>query len=329
MNNVQIMAFGACRPEDSLVYVSNDEISKIVETTDDWVFSRTGMKGRYISKGANTSELCAKAGQDVLERAGITADLLDIIIVATVTSDYAMPSTSCIVQSMLGAKNAFAFDVSAACSGFVYGIAAAEKFLRAKDYRYALVLGGETMSKMLDWADRGTCVLFGDGAAGVLLCRGEKESFLAEDIHSDGDRYHTLTAGHIPVQNPFSEVKGQTIYSMMQMDGRAVFDFAVKTIPGSIMAVLKKANVSMDEVQYIVPHQANYRIVEALARKLKVETSKFYTNMQHYANTSAASIPLALAEMEQKGLISIGSGQKILLTGFGGGLTWGSVLVQI
>ncbi len=326
---VNIKAFGAYAPP---LTITNDDLSRLVDTTDEWIVSRTGICRRHLSTGENTSDLCAKAGEAVLKNAGIPATDIDVIIVCTLTPDYGTPSAACMVQGALGATNAFAFDLSAACTGFVYGLSVAEKLLQSGLYKNALVLGGETLSKILNWQDRSTCVLFGDGAGGVLLsaepCSDSvSNGILAEDLHADGAKGVALLGGHQPVVHPFleAEVATQDFY----MDGRGVLDFVLKSVPKSIRAVCDKHGLPVDEVDYIVPHQANLRMVEALAKKLKLDISKFYINIQEYGNTSAATIPMALAEMAEKGLITPGSGQKLVLVGFGGGLTWGSLLIQL
>ncbi len=324
MNNVQIKSFGRYTPNN---IISNDDLSKIVDTSDEWIFSRTGIKNRFITTGENTSDICAKAAENVLENANVSPKDIDIIIVATISPDYYTPSTACIVQSLIGASNAFAFDISAACSGFVYGLSIAEKFIRTGAYKNALVIGGEALSKILNWEDRRTCVLFGDGAGGAYLEASDNESFIAEDICSDGTRYNSLTGGHLPARNPYTEKK--EYYPYLEMDGRAIFDFAVKTIPKSLQILSEKSNIPIEEIKYIIPHQANSRIFDTIARKMKIDISKFYLNIDRFGNTSAGTIPIALSEMVEKDLITIGSNEKIALTGFGGGLTWGSMLINI
>lgn len=327
MNSVRIKAFGSHVPAKR---VSNDDLSAMVDTSDEWISSRTGIKTRYVSTGENTAALCAAAGRAILKKSGVAAEELGVIIVCTITPDYATPSAACLVQRELGASNAFAFDLSAACTGFVYGLCVAEKMLRAGTYKTALVLGGDTMTKLLDWTDRGTCVLFGDGAGGALLVAGEpggRESFLAEDLRADGTRGDALRAGYAPVVNPFAQAAPER--TGLTMDGRGIFDFTVKAVPPSLKRLEERSGVPLSDVRYIVPHQANARIVEALAKKLKLPLERFYMNIAEYGNTSAGTIPIALDEMERKGLIAVGSGEKLIFAGFGGGLTWGSLLVQI
>lgn len=231
------------------------------------------------------------------------------------------------VQKEIGAVNAVAFDVTAACSGFLYGVSVADKFIRCGVYKNALVIGGEILSKIVDWQDRSTCVLFGDGAAGVLLERSEsQQGILMEELGAKGEDYAVLTARRLAPANAFNEIEPQAECGHVTMDGRAVFKFATKKIVSSIENVLEKSGVSKDEITYFITHQANARIVEVAAKKLKLPMDRFYTNIEHYGNTSAASIPIALNEMNEKGLLH--EGDKLILCGFGGGLTWGTLLIQ-
>lgn len=322
MFNTKISILDSCVPE---LTVTNSDLSKFLDTSDEWISSRTGIKERRISTGKNTSHLCAETGEKILEKAGLSPKDIDLIIVATVSPDYMIPSTACLVQSILKAENAVAFDISAACSGFVYALSIADKFIKSGMYKNALIFGGETLSKIVDWTDRATCVLFGDGAGGALLERSEKSSIIAEDLHSDGSLGDALVYGQNLVKNPFSKEAENEYY--LTMKGKEIFSFATKVVPKSIMSLIEKAKISIDEIKYIVPHQANSRIVEVFAKKIHVGLDKFYLDIDKYGNTSAGSIPIALAEMSRKNLIS--EGDKIIITGFGGGLTWGSILLEI
>lgn len=296
--------------------VTNDDISVFVDTSDEWIFSRTGIKQRFISKDEDTSELSVQVAVQLLEKSGLSPLDIDLIIVATITPDYLTPSVSCLVQGRIGAKNALAFDVNAACSGFVYAFSVAEKFIASGKYNRVMLIGADVLSKVFDWEDRTTCVLFGDGAGGVLLESSDTGGILAEDLHSDGSNALAITAEY------FNEIS-------LKMDGRKIYDFATREAPKNIMSVLEKSGTAMDEVKYIIAHQANKRIIDAVAKKLKLDISKFYINIETYGNTTAATIPIAIAEMAEKGLITFGSGEKIIITGFGSGLTWGSILIQI
>ncbi len=318
----KIKAVGAYVPEYT---VTNDDLSKIVDTNDEWISSRSGIRRRHFSKGENTSDLAAKAAEIILKKAGVNAEDVELIVVASVSPDYATPSVSCLVQSKIGAVNAVAFDIGAACSGFVFGLSVADKFIKSGVYKNALVIGSEVLSKFLDFEDRGTCVLFGDGAGGAFLERSEEGGILAEDMGSDGARGLSLTSGFRNVVNPYCEGE-RFIHSFIEMDGREIFDFATRTVPKSVEALIEKAGISVDDIDIVVPHQANARIVQIVARKLKIPMEKFYLNMEEYGNTSSASIPIALNEMDNKGLIK--KGDTVLITGFGAGLTWGSMLIK-
>lgn len=318
----KIKAVGAYVPEYT---VTNDDLSKIVDTNDEWISSRSGIRRRHFSKGENTSDLAAKAAEVILKKAGVKAEDVELIVVASVSPDYATPSVSCLVQSKIGAVNAVAFDIGAACSGFVFGLSTADKFIKSGVYKNALVIGSEVLSKYLDFEDRSTCVLFGDGAGGAFLERSEEGGILSEDMGSDGARGLSLTSGFRNVVNPYCEGE-RFIHSYIEMDGREIFDFATRTVPKSVEALIEKAGISVEDIDIVVPHQANARIVQIVARKLKIPMEKFYLNMEEYGNTSSASIPIALNEMDNKGLIK--KGDTVLITGFGAGLTWGSMLIK-
>lgn len=321
----KIMGAGSYVPHK---VVSNAMLEKMMDTNDEWIRTRTGIETRHISEGENTSVLCGKAALDILEKTGISAKEIDFIIVATMTPDGLSPSTACLVQDYIGAKPIMAFDVNAACSGFIYALSIGEKLIQSGTFQYGLVLGGEVMSKIIDWQDRSTAVLFGDGAGGILLGATETEnSFLGEDIHSDGSRGESLTAGCHLVTNFHTKENHENEF--LQMDGRSIFDFAIRSVPESIRTVVESANHTLEEIDCIVAHQANYRILQAIAKKLKIPVELFATNIAKYGNTSAASIPILLDELLTNGDLVLGSNKKIVLTGFGGGLTWGSMLIQL
>lgn len=319
----KITATGACVPD---MVITNDDMAKIVDTSDEWISSRSGIRRRHFSQGENTSDIAAKAAEMIIKKAGIDPLDIELLIVATVSADYTTPSTSCLVQSKIGAKNAVAFDVGAACSGFIFGLSIADKYIKSGIYKNAVVIGAEILSKYLDFEDRGTCVLFGDGAAGVLLqATEERTGILAEEIGSDGAKGMALTGGSSPAGNAFNDIE-RTAKRDLYMDGRAIFDFATRNVPKSVKKLLDDAQFNADDLDFVLPHQANSRIVEIISRKLKVPMDKFYMNMDEYGNTSSASIPIALNEMTEKGLIK--PGDIGVLTGFGAGLTWGSMLVK-
>lgn len=322
MTGVKIRAAAHYVPSTVL---DNHQISTWVDTTDEWIVKRTGVSERRISEGENTSDLCVQVGKQLLEASGMDPQEIDMVLVATFTPDYGTPSVACLVQTELGATNAFAFDLSAACSGFVFAISVAQKYLLTKQYKNVLVIGADVLSKVTDWSDRGSCILFGDGAGGVLLCADEN-GFFAEKLHSRGDK--VITGGFTGVTNPLTGQK-RGDYDFLKLDGREVFEFAVKEASANINEILKKTGMSIDDIDHIIPHQANGRIIEAIAKKLKTSLEKFYVNIQKYGNTSAASIPIALSEMFKDGTLKQGTGKKVILVGFGGGLTWGSVLLSI
>ena len=327
MEEVSIKAFGAYATSR---IVSNDDLSKIVETNDEWIVERTGIKERRISEGEDTSSIAVKAAIKALERANLTGEDIDLIIVATITPDKFTPSVACLVQKEIQAENAMAFDVSAACSGFIFGLQAACSMMKVtENFKNALVIGVETLSKIMNWEDRSTCVLFGDGGGAVVLSKGEGNGgireFYSKSLGKKGD---CLVVEAMPVINPFIKDKNNdTNYQKIYMNGGEVFKFATKVIVESIKKILEKSSLTIDDIDYIVPHQANLRIIDYAVRKLKVDSSKFYTNLERYGNTSSASIPLALNEMYEKNLLK--KGHKIILVGFGGGLTYGAVLIEL
>lgn len=324
MYNSRIVACASCIPP---AVVTNDDLSKIVDTNDEWISSRTGIKERHISTGQTTSQLCIEAGKKLLEQSGTDPLDIDLIVVATLSPDYATPNCACLVQGALGCTNAFCFDLSAACSGFVFALSTADKFIKTGAYKKALVFGAEVLSKITDWTDRSTCVLFGDGGGGVLIeATQDACGVLAEDLHSKGSDGMVLTANELqPKSFAYNPQRDDMRY--ISMDGRAIFSFATKQVRISIKNVLEESGLTMDDIKYVIPHQANYRIIEVLARKLDVSLDKFYMNLEHYGNTSAGSIPLALGEMFEQGMLN--KGDKVIISGFGGGLTWGSLLIEL
>ena len=323
MITTRIIATGACVPEQ---IITNDDLAKIVDTSDEWITQRTGIRERHISSGENTSDLAVGTARQLLEKAEVSAESIDLIIAASVTPDYTTPSLACMIQKEIGAVNAVAFDVTAACSGFMYALSIADKYIRSGVYDNAIVIGAETLSKIVNWEDRSTCVLFGDGSGGAYVEKSEDGGILQEELGSKGEIYDILTGGYTPCSNAFNDVEsGVDSMWYVSMNGREVFRFATKSVVTSIRNVLEKAGVSADELKYIVPHQANSRIVEIVSNKLKIPFDKFYMNMDRFGNTSSASVPIALNELNEKGLIE--RGDKILLTGFGGGMTWGTMLI--
>lgn len=345
--------------------VTNDDLAKIIDTSDEWIYTRTGIKSRHVAElrseaayavyttkaeeaaratesareaettetaeTADTTEtastLAIEASRQALANAGVAAQDIELIIVATSSPDYTFPSTAALVQDGIGAKGAMCFDISAACTGFIYALSIAEAYMQSGQFKTALVIGSEVMSTEVDWKDRSTCVLFGDGAGAVVLSAKPEalERHTVEDekeitehtyfksvsaLHADGSKGQVLTRGK----------------DFIRMDGQEVFKFAVKKVPESINEVLEKANVPIGEVKYFVLHQANIRIIEAVAKRLGVEMSRFPINLEQYGNTSAASIPILLDEMNRSNILQ--RGDKIILSGFGAGLSWGSTLLE-
>lgn len=324
MREVFIRGTGRYVPENR---VTNDDLAKIVDTSDEWITSRTGIKERRISSGENTSDIACFAAKNALEDAGVSAEEVDLIIVATVTPDMFTPATACIVQSKLGAKKAAAFDINAACSGFIYGINVAAQFVISGAYNNVLVIGAETLSKIVNWQDRNTCVLFGDGAGAVLVSSSTEKGIGSIIIASDGDKGEVLQSAALPINNPYVTDDLKAVgHNHIVMEGREVFKFATGVIVESIEEILRRENLTMQDIKYVVPHQANLRIIDYAAKKLCAEPDKFYINVDKYGNTSSASIPIALDEINKNGLLN--KGDKIIIVGFGGGLTYGAALLQ-
>lgn len=307
--------------------VYNDDLAQIMDTSDEWISSRTGILRRHIAKEEQTSLLATRVAQSLLEKSGLSADEIDFILVATITPDGVMPSTAARVQANIGATCAFAYDLSAACSGFVFALATAEKFIASGRYRRGMVIGAEVLSKIVDWSDRSTAVLFGDGAGGVLLETSEKPHFLAEVMRTDGERGQGLTAGYTSLMSPFSNQTENEPF--LKMEGRAIFEFAVRDVTKTIAGLLEENGFCPDDMDYFILHQANTRIIEKMAQKLKVDLDKFPTNLAEYGNTSAATIPILLSECVEQGLIQLDGRQTILMSGFGGGLTWGTLIIKL
>ena len=305
----------------------NDKLSHMMDTSDEWITQRKGIKKRHISGGENTSHFAINTARQVLERAEVAAEDVDLIIVASVTADYGTPSLACMVQKEIGAVNAVAFDVNAACSGFMFALSIADKYIKTGMYENAIVIGAETLSKIVDWKDRATCVLFGDGSGGAYVEKSEDMGILEEELGAKGELWNILTQGYVGCSNAFNDIKHEKDNLWyVNMDGRAVFKFATKAVTKSIERVMDTAGVKADEIKYVVPHQANARIVDIISRKLGIAQDKCYMNMSEYGNTSSASIPIVLNELNEKGLIE--RGDKLLLTGFGGGMTWGTMLIS-
>ncbi len=302
--------------------VSNDDLAaRGIDTNDEWIVTRTGIRSRHLADpGTTSSELGLIAARRALEMAGVAGSELDLIIVATSTPDFIFPSTACLIQGKLGNKGAAAFDVQAVCAGFTFALGIAEKFIRSGSHKKALVIGAEVFSRILDWSDRGTCVLFGDGAGAVVLEASEKPGILATAMHADGSQNGIL---NVPGQVCGGQVTGDPF---LRMDGQAVFKFAVRVLADIAEEVCQAAGIQTGEVDWLIPHQANIRIIEATGKKLGVDRNKVIVTVDRHGNTSAASVPLALDEAVRDGRIQ--RGQKVLLEGVGGGFTWGAALLE-
>ncbi len=306
--------------------VTNDELATFMDTSDEWIQPRTGIRQRHIVSTEDTSDLAVGVATKLLNQAGLTADQLDFILVGTMSPDTLSPSVAQIVQGKIGATNAFAWDLSAACSGFVYTLSMASALLTTR-YQRGLVIGAEVLSKLVDWDDRSTAVLFGDGAAGVLLERtGAETGLLAESLKTFGERSEFLTAGQQRNANYFAgELKAADPY--FKMNGREVYNFATREVPAVLNEALAKASLTPDEIDYYLLHQANGRIVSSIAKRFGQPIEKFPTNMAFYGNTSAASIGILLDELREAGTIK--PGQTIAIAGFGGGLTVGALIIKV
>ncbi|MES2961925.1 MAG: beta-ketoacyl-ACP synthase III [Pseudomonadota bacterium] len=314
----KISATGSYLPKKILL---NAELAKTVDTSDEWITDRTGIKQRHVvSDGELTSDIATHAVLKTLEKAGKKAEEIDLIIVATTTPDLTFPATATTVQAKIGAINAFAFDIQAVCSGFVYALATADNFIKSGQVKNALVIGAETLSRIVNWEDRNTCVLFGDGAGAVLLEATSEENcgIIASDLHSDGTLNNLLKTTGGPSLNQ------QT--GFIEMAGKEVFKHAVEKMSKSVLSVLEKAGLTSKDIDLLVPHQANARILNAVATKLEIPEEKVVLTVHNHANTSAASIPLALDYANSQGRIK--KGDVVVLEALGGGLTWGSVLLR-
>ena len=302
--------------------VKNDEFAKRLDTSDAWIRERTGIAERRIADESQaSSDLALEASRAALASAHLAPGDIDLIIVATSTPDYVFPSTACLLQAKLGISGGAAVDVQAVCSGFVYAIATADSFIKNRMAKKALVVGAEVFSRILDWNDRGTCVLFGDGAGAVVLAAGDKPGIHASILHADGSQ-----AGLLSV--PGNVNRGAICGSpFLQMDGQGVFEFAVRVLEESAREVVAAAELTLADVDWLIPHQANVRILDAVARKLKLPAHKLVVTVDHHGNTSAASVPLALDEFVRGGRIR--PGHRVLMQGVGGGFTWGSSLATL
>ncbi len=325
MIHARITGTGSFAPKK---VITNHDLEKLVDTSDEWITERTGIKERRIAeKGQSTSDLAYEAGKKALKAAGLGAQELDLILAATTTPDMVMPNLGCMVQDKLGAKNAAAFDIYAACSGFIYGLSVASAFIKSGAYRNILLIGAESLSRFVDWEDRATCVLFGDGAgAAVLQPHTGKRGVISTHLHSDGSFGSLL---NIPGGGAMHPSTHDTVHRRMhfvKMKGNETFKIAVRALEDVVQEALERNKVRPEDIDFLVPHQANLRIIQAMAQRLNMSMDKVVLTIHKYGNTSAASIPMALDEAVRDGRIR--ENHLLLLEAFGGGLTWASALVR-
>ena len=328
MNNrkSRVLGTGMALPER---IVTNFDMEKIVETSDEWIRTRTGIsERRFVSEGQTNSDLSVLAAEMAMKNAGVTADQIDLIIVATITPDMVFPATACIVQDRIGASKAAAFDLEAACSGFLYGMAVADRFIASGMHQYALVIGTEVMSKIIDFQDRNTCVLFGDGSGAVVLgpSEGQDRGLLGFDLGSDGSggKYLYVPAGG--TEKPATQETVAAREHFIKMEGKEVFKFAVRVMENASLRAIENSGVTFEDIDFLVPHQANERIILAAAKRLALPMEKVQVNLNKYGNMSAASIPVALHEAVAQGKLN--EGDHVVMVGFGGGLTWGACVMK-
>lgn len=318
---VKIVAVGHYAPAGIL---SNEDLEKVLDTSDEWITTRTGMKRRHVASQAEaTSDLAIAAARRALEKTALTPADIDCYVVATVTPDFPFPATACIVAAKLGAADKAAFDIEIACSGFIYGLTVASSLIRSGVYKRIMLIGAETLTKIVNRNDRSTAVLFGDGAGAVILEASETDSFLSSELGSDGSRPELLRVAAGGTRHPLTPAAWEAGEQYIHMEGREVFKFAVTKMIDATDVALRKANLQKSELNWLIPHQANKRIIDAAAKYLEMPEEKVIVNIHEYGNTSAASIPIALSEAVASGKIK--PGDVIVFVGFGGGLSWGAV----
>ena len=321
----RIIGTGSYLPEKVL---TNFDLEKMVDTNNEWIVARTGIEERHIAaEGQTTSDMATEAARKALAMAGVAVEDIDLIVVGTITGDYPWPATACIVQANLGAQNAYAYDLSAACSGFLYALSAAADYVNARPGSKAVVIGAETLSRIVDWSDRNTCVLFGDGAGAVVLESQEGESgILSSHLHSDGNFLELLYQPGFGSKYPSSEDGIAEKLPYLKMQGNEVFKVAVRSLTDVSNEALRANGFSSADLKLFIPHQANRRILEATAKRLKLKTEQTFVNVHKYGNTSGATIPIALDEANQQGMFQ--KGDLLLTAAFGGGFTWASSLIR-
>lgn len=321
----RVIGTGSAVPEKVL---TNHDLEKMVDTTDEWITTRTGIKERRIASDDEfTSTLATRAARSALDMAGVSPAELDMIVVATVTPDYPFPSTASLLQNNLKAVNASAFDISAACSGFIYALSIAEKFINSGSVKKALVVGAEVLSRIVDWSDRNSCLLFGDGAGAVVLqADNGAAGILNSFMMSDGSNWEFLYQPASGSRNPASHKVVDERLTFIRMQGNEVYKLAVRAMEDAALKVLSAGGMTSEDVDLFIPHQANRRIIDAIGKRLGISAEKIYLNIDRFGNTSSASIPIALDEANRKGILK--PGDLLLLDAFGGGLTWGAVTIR-
>lgn len=323
---VKITGVASALPEK---VVHNEDISRIVDTSHDWIFSRTGIEERRVAgEGEGNTSLSLEASKKALDSAGVLAKDLDLILSATSVPDYLYPSTACEIQGALSASKAVAFNVVAACSGFLYALKVAEAFLSNGTYKKALITGCDVHSRCMDWSDRSTCILFGDGAGAMVLeADSERNEFYTIELYSDGTKAYDLTLPFSGVSTPFTSNNSKPKPSFIRMNGREIYRFSLTVIPKAILETLEKAELSLSDIDYFIPHQANFRIIEAIREKLGLREEQMIVDLKEHGNTSSASIPLALSYAIEKKKIN--SASNVMIVGFGAGLTWGVAVLRL
>jgi len=324
MKQVGIIGVGKYLPKKVL---TNADLEKMVDTSDEWITSRTGIKERrLVAKNEAVSDLAEKASLEALKNAGVAAGEIELIIVATITPDMPTPATACILQNHLGAKKAVCFDISAACSGFIFALTIAQQFIARGVYKNALIVGGEVLSSITDWQDRNTCVLFGDGAAAAVLSEVKSAGIISTYLGTDGAMSELLTIPAGGSRNPASQKTIDSRSHYLKMRGNELFKIAVNTMTEAAKTVLKQAGLKLEDIDLVIPHQANIRILTAVANKLGLPQEKFYINIEKYGNMSSASLAVALCEAVEEGRVR--KGDTILLDAFGAGLVWGACIIK-
>ncbi len=324
--SIKIIGTGSAHPSRQ---VTNDDLAKIVDTSDEWIRERTGIGGRYLSEGDTVASLATIACERALENAGKTAEEMELLLVATCSPEDALPCVACQVQDKIGAKNAVAFDLNAACAGFLFALHTAWAYVEAGIYKNAMVVGSEVLSKIIDWTDRGTCILFGDAAGAVVVEKCDNGGILGFAQYADGSRGHVLACGSRQISNPYYQQEPKSNYVVM--DGREVFAFAVRQVPAAIKEALEKAQLQPADIDMYVLHQANRRIIEGISKRLGFDitgedAARFPMNLDRVGNTSSAAIPMLLDELNRAGKVK--PGMKLVLSGFGAGLTYGACVMQ-